>query len=134
MTVYNIGGTVTIVKRATLNFVIDVIGFVNLLLLAGTGSIMKWVLPPGSGGGGRGYGYGFRGGRGPGPGAGQVRQLLGLGRHDWGDIHFILALLFLLLILVHIVLHWTWIKTCAKSILFPSRRAPCDPTDKPDVQ
>jgi hypothetical protein len=120
-------------KRATLNFLVDSIAFADLLLLAGTGTIMKWVLPPGSGGGGGGRGYGFRGGRGPGPGAGQAQQLLGLGRHDWGEVHFILALLFVLLILVHIVLHWTWIKTCAKSILAPSRRAPCNPADEPHV-
>ncbi len=121
-------------RRATLNFVVDFIGFVNLLLLAATGSVMKWVLPPGSGGGGRGFGYGFRGGRGPGPGGDQIKQLLGLGRHDWGDVHFILALVFVFLILVHLVLHWTWIKTYAKSILFPSRKASCDPTDEPDVR
>jgi hypothetical protein len=63
-----------------------------------------------------------------------VKQLLGLGRHDWGDVHFILALLFLVVILVHIVLHWSWIKTCAKSILFPSHRLHCGPADEPDVQ
>jgi len=53
-------------------------------------------------------------------------SLLGLGRHDWGDIHFVLALVFIGLILLHLILHWTWIKTCTKSILFPSRTAPCD--------
>jgi hypothetical protein len=113
------------VKRTTWNFVLDSISLVNLLLLAATGSIMRWVLPPGSGGG---RGYGFRGGRGPGPGGEQVKQLLGLGRHDWGDIHFALALVFLGLILVHLVLHWTWIKTCTKTLLLPSRKGaqpPC---------
>jgi len=40
---------------------------------------------------------------------------------------------FVFLILVHIVLHWSWIKTCAKSILFPSRKDFCDPADKADV-
>jgi hypothetical protein len=100
------------VKRTTWNFVLDSISLVNLLLLAGTGSIMRWVLPPGSGGG---RGYGFRGGRGPGPGGEQVKQLLGLGRHDWGDIHFAL-------VLVHLALHWTWIKTCGKTLLLPSRK------------
>lgn len=92
---------------------------------------MKWVLPPGSGGG---HGYGFRGGRGLGPGGAQVRRLFGLDRHDWGNIHFILALLFVFLILVHIVLHWTWIKSCAKSILFPSRKASCDNGGQSDGQ
>jgi len=110
-------------RRTTLNFIVDSISFADLLLLAATGTIMKWVLPPGSGG----RGYGFRGGRDP----AELRELLGLTRHDWGSIHFILALLFILLILVHIVLHWTWIKTCGKSLLLPSRRAPCDPDDKP---
>ncbi len=116
-------------KRATVSFALDLIAFVDLVLLGTTGSIMRWVLPPGSGGG---RGPGFRGGRDPGPGADQVKQLLGLGRHDWGDVHFVLALTFVFLILVHIVLHWTWIKTCGKAILFPSRRAPCDPGDEPD--
>lgn len=106
-------------KRTTLNFIVDLISFANLLLLAATGVILRWVLPPGSGGG---HGQGFRGGRGP----GEVKLLLGLGRHDWGDIHFTLALLFVSLMLVHLYLHWTWIKTCGKSILFPSRKAPCD--------
>jgi hypothetical protein len=122
------------VRRTTLNFVVDFIGFTNLLLLMATGAIMRWVLPPGSGGGGGGRGYGFRGGRGPGPGGDQVRQLLGLGRHDWGNIHFILASAFVLLIVVHLVLHWTWIKTCARSIFLPSRKAPCDRADTPDTQ
>lgn len=116
-------------KRATVNFVLDLIAFVDLLLLGTTGSIMRWVLPPGSG---AGRGYGLRGGRGPGPGADQARQLLGLGRHGWGDVHFVLALVFVSLVLVHIVLHWTWIKSCGKVILFPSRKAPCDPADEPD--
>jgi hypothetical protein len=114
-------------RRTTLNFIVDLISLVNLLALAATGAIMRWALPPGSGG----HGYGFRGGRGPGLEAGQVKQLLGLGRHDWGEIHFILAGLFVFLILVHLVLHWTWIKTCTKSILLPSRRTPCDPADGP---
>jgi hypothetical protein len=114
-------------RRATLNCIVDALAFVDLLLLAATGAVMKWVLPPGSGGG---RGYGFGGGRGP--AAQRVRQVLGLGRHDWGDVHFILALVFVFLILVHIILHWTWIKTCAKSILFPSRKTPCDPTEQVD--
>lgn len=119
-------------RRTTVNFIMDSIVFVDLLLLATTGAIMRWVLPPGSGGGGGGHGSGFRGGRLSGPDAEQVRQLLGLGRHDWGDVHFVLALLFVVLIVVHLVLHWAWIKTCAKSLLRPSRRRPCEQTATPE--
>ena len=113
-------------KRTTVNLIVDTISFLNLLLLAATGTIMRWVLPPGSGGG-QGHGSSFRGGR----GSDEIKELLGLGRHDWGDVHFTLAVLFVFLILVHTILHWTWIKTCTKSILFPSRKTPCDPRDEP---
>lgn len=109
--------------RTMRNFMIDLISFIDLLLLTVTGVILKWVLPPGSGGGHRG---GLRGGR----YAAEAKTLLGLGRHDWGDVHFILALLFVLLVLIHLCLHWTWIKTCGKSILLPSRNTRCD--DVPD--
>jgi hypothetical protein len=107
-------------RRTTLHFILDSISLLNLLLLATTGTIMRWVLPPGSGGG---YGRGLRGGRDP----DEIKELLGLPRHAWGDIHFTLALLFVFLILVHVLLHWTWIKTCAKSILSPSHKASCGP-------
>ena len=88
---------------------VDVISFLNLVGLAITGSIMKWILPPGS----AGHGYGFRGGRGP----GEIKYLWSMTRHEWGDIHFILALLFVFLMVVHIILHWNWIKCYFKSLL-----------------
>ena len=40
-------------KRSSLNFIIDLIGFISLVCLACTGVIIKYVLPPGSGGRGR---------------------------------------------------------------------------------
>jgi len=95
-------------KRATLNFIVDLISFCNLLGLAFTGSIMKWILPPGTGG----YGRGFRGGRGP----GEIKYLWSMTRHEWGAIHFYLAVLFVTLMVVHIILHWTWIKCYFKSL------------------
>ena len=57
-----------------------------------------------------------------------------MGRHDWGDLHFVLSVLFVVLMLLHIILHWTWIKTCAKSLLWPARKAACDPEDEPGMQ
>jgi hypothetical protein len=105
-------------KRTTMNFGVDLTCFINLLLLTATGAILRWALPPGSGGG---HGSGFRGGRAP----AEVKDLLGLGRHDWGDVHFALAVLFVCLILVHLSLHWRWIKTCGRSILSPSRQPLC---------
>ena len=40
-------------KRSSLNFIVDLVSFVNLLGLAFTGFIMKYILPPGTGGRGR---------------------------------------------------------------------------------
>ena len=103
------------VKQATLNFIVDLIGFCNLLGLAITGCIMKWILLPGSAGQGRG----FRGGR----GATEIKYLWSMTRHEWGAIHFYLAVLFVSLMIAYVVLHWTWIKCCLKSLLGFSRKA-----------
>lgn len=95
-------------KRGTVNFIVDLVGFVDLLGLALTGYIMKYVLPPGSGG------RGFRGGRGA--AEEQVRELWDMSRHEWGTVHFYLAILFVFLMVVHIILHWDWIKSYFKSV------------------
>jgi hypothetical protein len=101
-------------KRGTLNFVVVLVSFINLVFLALIGLIMKYVLPPGSGG----RGHGFRGGLEP----GQVKELWSMTRHEWGDIHFYFALFFLALMAVHIVLHWSWIKSYFKSLLSIGRK------------
>jgi len=101
-------------KRATRNFIVDVVSFINLLALAFTGFIMKYILPPGTGG----HGRGFRAGRGP----GEVKYLWSMTRHEWGYIHFYLAVLFVALIVVHIILHWSWLKNYFKSLLNTSRK------------
>lgn len=99
-------------KRSTLNFVIDLISCVDLLGMTFTGIIMKYVLPPGSGGGGRGGG----GGR-------HIKDLWSMTRHEWGSVHFYLALVFIVLMTAHILLHWTWIKSYVKSLFVSGRRA-----------
>jgi hypothetical protein len=53
-------------NRAKFNFIVDLIGFMNLLCLAFTGSIIKFILPPGSGG------------RGP----GEIKELWSMTRHE----------------------------------------------------
>jgi len=102
-------------KRTTLNFIIDLVAFLDLLGLAFTGFIMKYILPPGSGG----YGRGFRGGRGP---AEEIKSLWSMTRHEWGGIHFYLAVIFAVLMVLHIILHWGWIKAYFKSLFCISRK------------
>jgi hypothetical protein len=43
-------------------------------------------------------------------------------RHEWGYVHFDLAVLFAVLMVVHIVLHWAWIKNCVRCLLRPPRK------------
>lgn len=80
-------------RRNTLNFWIDFVSLVVMLGLAWTGLLIHYVLPPGTGGRHGGY----------------AQMLWGLGRHDWGSIHFYLALVLIGLMFVHVWLHWSWV-------------------------
>ena len=62
-----------------------------------TGLLLAWVLPHGSGR--RGV------------------SLLGLGRHDWADIHLWLALAMTVGVVVHVLMHWTWAHQTAARLL-----------------
>jgi hypothetical protein len=95
-----------------LNFIIDLAAFIDLLAIVFTGIIMKYILPPGTGGRGRQ----LSGGR----GTEHIMDLWSMTRHQWGDVHFYLALLFIVLMTAlmtaHILLHWNWIKNYCKSL------------------
>jgi hypothetical protein len=58
-------------RKNTVNFYVDLATLLAILAMTGTGLILKYSLPPGSGG--RGL------------------VLWGLGRHDWGGVHFWIA-------------------------------------------
>jgi len=58
-------------------------------MLSGTGLLLAYRLPPGS-----------RGGHG--------LSALGWTRHEWGDLHYWISLAFLVLIVIHMALHWRW--------------------------
>jgi hypothetical protein len=77
-------------RRTNLNFLVDLLTLLACLGMAGTGSLLRFVLPPGT-----------RGGRG--------LTLWELDRHEWGDIHFWTAVALLALLILHVVLHWTWV-------------------------
>jgi hypothetical protein len=89
-------------KRPQLNFVVDAASFVAFLLLLTTGLALRYQLPPGSGG---------LEGHGGGPGSADrtVTLLLGLSRHEWGSIHFWIAVVLLAVLALHVALHWNWI-------------------------
>ncbi|MDR9364736.1 MAG: DUF4405 domain-containing protein [Balneolaceae bacterium] len=74
-------------KKPAVNFLVDSIAFFLFLCLLSTGFLIFFVIPPGSG-----------------------YAVWGMGRHDWGDIHFWIAISFLMMMVIHVILHWKWIK------------------------
>lgn len=89
-------------KRVTLNFAIDTLTFLVMLAMVATGLLIRFVLPPGSG---------------------ERRSLWAGTRHEWGDVHFWLAVTLGALLLVHIALHWGWVCSVVQGWLPRGRRA-----------
>lgn len=83
-------------NRTRLNFIVDAVTLVGFVFLVGTGFLLRWSLPPGSGGLHSHAG-------------GTVKSVWGLTRHEWGDIHFWISVTVLVLLAFHVVLHWRWI-------------------------
>jgi hypothetical protein len=94
------------VKKVQFNAIVNMAGFAAFLVLAVTGLVELIFLPPGTGGRGAG--------RGP------LVTVLGLGRHDWGDIHNFAGIVFLGVVGLHLILHWRWIK-CLPRLLASTR-------------
>ena len=81
---------------------------INMVLLGLAEAVSGFVLwlgfPSGGGGGGRGSGGG---------GVGEL-TFWELSKHTWIDIHDWVAVALVVLVLVHIILHWKWIARMAK--------------------
>lgn len=43
--------------------------------------------------------------------------IVSLTRYDWGTLHWMLSLLFIILIIFHLILHWNWTKMCFRKFL-----------------
>lgn len=96
-------------NRTKLNVLIDTLALAGAVFLVATGFILEYLLPPGSGRlGTEGHGVGPGGMHRP------ILLLWGLTRHEWGDIHFWIALSLLAVLSVHLALHWRWIVTMVK--------------------
>ncbi len=95
--------------KSKINLIIDALMLLCISAIGGIGLLIKFVLVPGYK---RWEIYGEN-----------VELLFrGLDRHDWGTIHFAVGLLFLFLLIVHIVLHWTVIVS-VYCLLVPNRAA-----------
>lgn len=89
-------------KRIHWNTLVDGLALIAFVLLASTGLLLSYQLPPGSGGRemlGMGHGAGEK----------SVLFLWGLTRHEWGEIHYWLSLSIMAILAVHLFLHGKWI-------------------------
>lgn len=89
-------------QRPSVNYLIDLLTLVGAMAIACTGLIMRFALPPGSGR------------------SGQV--LWGLGRHEWGSVHFWLTVSVAGLLAIHLFLHWAWVCTVTSRLMHPRAR------------
>jgi hypothetical protein len=90
-------------KRGALNRIIDTFAFAVFVLVVTTGLLLRYLLPPGSGrlhGIGTGYGAAER----------PVTLLWGLTRQEWGNMHFWISLALMIVLALHLILHWRWIR------------------------
>jgi hypothetical protein len=74
-------------KKNIMNFGIDVIIFIDFMAVIFTGVLIHR------------FPYELKGG-----------TILGFPRYEWGDLHWVLALVLIFLTVLHLVLHWNWAK------------------------
>ena len=72
-------------KKSNLIVFIDIAAFISFIFVVSTGVLMRYVLPPRSG---------------------KSVEILNYSRHEWGDIHFQITVLFLFILSIHLFLHW----------------------------
>ena len=94
-------------KRTLLNLLVDGATALVVFGLIATGLVIRFALPPGSG---------------------SVRALWGLGRHDWGDVHFWMAVAAAALLVIHVALHWNWVCTTVRHLVVRRGSPPCQPS------
>lgn len=80
-------------KKVNLNIIVDSLAFTGFMFLVSTGTLLHYLLPPGSG---------------------RSRAIWGMNRHEWGEVHLVIAIALLAILALHLVLHWSWISALVK--------------------
>jgi hypothetical protein len=75
-------------RKATLYFAVDVVAFALFVGLTATGVLVRYVLPPGSG---------------------HFSTLWGMDRHEWGNLHFWMAVGLMAALALHLFFHWRFV-------------------------
>ncbi|QYZ79377.1 DUF4405 domain-containing protein [Methanofollis formosanus] len=94
-------------QKRQINAVIDLALLVAFIIVGLTSVVLFFFLP--SGGGGFGWVH-------AGTGATNLRVFLGVTRGQWVDLHNITGLIFMVLMIVHIVLHIPFYRTIRRCL------------------
>ncbi len=88
-------------KKTDLKYFVDILMFLCIVGIAGIGFLMGFFLAEGP------------------TVREQEKYFLSLHRHQWGEIHLYLSLAFTVLVILHLLLNWQWVK-CKTRVLFKS--------------
>ncbi|MBN1221758.1 MAG: DUF4405 domain-containing protein [Candidatus Aminicenantes bacterium] len=91
-------------KKTDWQYIVDTLLFLCIFGISFIGILLAFFLP-----------------KGPSVSESQ-KYLLGLHRHQWGDIHMYLSLAFVVLVIIHLTLAWSWIKGKSKNLFKGSWR------------
>lgn len=97
-------------RKITQNYILFVLLFCLGLFQAVSGFIMWFVLPHGDGG--------WRGG-----GGSAEATFLALARDTWRDLHDWVAVALLVVVILHIIIHWKWVWRMTKSYFHRTEQA-----------
>ena len=64
---------------------IDIAAFISFIFVISTGVLLRYVLPTRSG---------------------HTVEIMGMTRHEWGDLHYLITVAFLFILTIHLVVHW----------------------------
>lgn len=91
-------GGFRLMKKSDWQYLVDTLLFICIVGITFIGFIMGLIIPKG-------------------PTAKEsAKYFLGLHRHQWGNVHFYLSLAFVVLVIIHLILSWTWIKGKARQL------------------
>ena len=85
-------------NKSKINYIIDLLTLVSFIITAISGLAIKFFMPSG-----------VRQGR--------LQEFLGIQKGSWSEAHDIFGIIFLILVIIHFVLHWNWVACMTKSML-----------------
>jgi hypothetical protein len=86
-----------IAMKNLIHRVLNLLLYLGFCAMLGTGLLMAYRLPPGS-----------RGGSG--------LTVLGIDRHEWGDVHLWISYIFIAVVIAPLAMNWTWLNKIAASM------------------